>query len=63
MNGVTGLDDRHGFLGVAINNSHPACITQAEPVRGAFLVLSNDPVVVRCEYCERSIDAADFVWA
>ena len=42
---------------------NPGCITRSEPVRGAFLVLSNDPVVVRCEYCERSIDAADFVWA
>ena len=41
---------------------NPACITNEEPVKGAFLVLSNDPVVVRCEYCERSIDAADFLW-
>lgn len=41
---------------------NPACITRIEPVQGAFLVLSNDPVVVRCEYCERSIDAADFLW-
>ena len=41
---------------------NPACITKVEPVKGSFLVLSNDPVVVRCEYCERSIDAADFLW-
>jgi len=41
---------------------NPACITRFEPVKGAFLVLSNDPVVVRCEYCERSIEAADFDW-
>ena len=42
---------------------NPACIIATEPVTGAFLVLSNDPVVVRCEYCERSIEAADFDWA
>jgi len=41
---------------------NPGCITRAEKVKGSFLVLSNDPVVVRCEYCERSIDAADFHW-
>ena len=41
---------------------NPACITRAERVAGSFLVLSNDPVVVRCEYCERSIGAADFNW-
>ena len=41
---------------------NPGCITRDERVAGSFLVLSNDPVVVRCEYCERSIDASDFIW-
>jgi len=41
---------------------NPGCITRAERTTGSFLVLSNDPVVVRCEYCERSIDASDFIW-
>ena len=45
-----------------IHCPNPGCITKVEPVKGAFLVLSNDPVVVRCEYCERSIEAADFLW-
>ncbi|MHC4954920.1 MAG: aspartate carbamoyltransferase regulatory subunit [Planctomycetota bacterium] len=41
---------------------NPGCITREEPVRGSYLVLSNDPVVVRCDYCERSIEATDFQW-
>jgi len=41
---------------------NPGCITRDERVAGSFLVLSNDPVVVRCEYCERSIDATEFLW-
>ncbi|MEM8884824.1 MAG: aspartate carbamoyltransferase regulatory subunit [Planctomycetota bacterium] len=42
--------------------TNPVCITNTEHVLGGFLVLSNDPVVVRCEYCERSIEAAEFAW-
>lgn len=41
---------------------NPACITRSEKVLGSFLVHSNDPVVVRCEYCDRAIEASDFEW-
>ena len=45
-----------------IRCTNPACITRAENVLGSFFVQSNDPVVARCEYCERAIEAAEFVW-
>jgi aspartate carbamoyltransferase regulatory subunit len=49
------------FTGL-VKCNNPACITRIEPVRGSFLVLADEPVTVRCEYCERSIEAADFDW-
>ena len=32
-----------------------ACITNAENLRGSWLVIGRSPITVRCEYCERSV--------
>jgi len=42
---------------------NPACIVHDEKVPGSFVVERHDPVTVRCEYCERSISADQFVFA
>lgn len=42
---------------------NPACIVHDEKVPGSFVVERTDPVTVRCEYCERSISADQFVFA
>ena len=39
---------------------NPACIVHHERVTGSFTVESDDPVRVRCDYCERSITADQF---
>jgi aspartate carbamoyltransferase regulatory subunit len=39
---------------------NPMCIVHREQVEGAFVVQGNDPVVVCCEYCERSINMDQF---
>ncbi len=39
---------------------NPMCIVQVESIPGSFVVEGNDPVTVRCEYCDRSIDVDEF---
>ena len=46
---------------VGCNN--PGCITVAEGMPGSFVVEHTDPVLVRCEYCDRSMDAGEFEFA
>jgi len=43
-----------------IRCQNPACIVHEERVPGSFHVESSDPVMVRCEYCERSIALDEF---
>jgi aspartate carbamoyltransferase regulatory subunit len=38
----------------------PVCIVHVEKMPGSFLVEGRDPVVVRCEYCERRIPQEQF---
>jgi aspartate carbamoyltransferase regulatory subunit len=37
-----------------------ACITNDESVPGAWILDSRDPLRVRCQYCERAVDADQF---
>ncbi len=36
------------------------CIVQVERIPGSFIVEGDDPVTVRCQYCDRSIDVDQF---
>ena len=46
-----------------IRCTNPACITRAEKMPGAFVVELTDPVLVRCEYCDRMIRGESFEFA
>ncbi|NYB52333.1 MAG: aspartate carbamoyltransferase regulatory subunit [Methanobacteriaceae archaeon] len=40
--------------------SNPNCITNTEePVNTRFTVLDNDPLILRCHYCERIMDQSE----
>lgn len=32
---------------------NPKCITNAEPITTSFLVISKDPITLKCKYCEK----------
>jgi aspartate carbamoyltransferase regulatory subunit len=62
---VVGKHDLHPpavFRGL-LRCPNPACIVHTERVRGAFAVEQRDPLVVRCEYCERSISGDQLEFA
>jgi aspartate carbamoyltransferase regulatory subunit len=40
---------------------NPSCITNSDPVPTRFHVLGDDPVRVRCHYCERTIRREEIV--
>ena len=41
---------------------NPNCITNHEPVKSSFIVVTTDPVRLRCGYCEREVtDVAEHV--
>jgi aspartate carbamoyltransferase regulatory subunit len=42
------------FIGI-VKCPNPKCITNNEPMKTRFEVLSKDPIVLRCLYCEREI--------
>lgn len=42
-----------------IKCSNPNCITNNEKVATKFYVLSNNPLKVRCHYCERNMEKED----
>jgi aspartate carbamoyltransferase regulatory subunit len=46
------LPDR--FTGI-VKCPNPKCITNNEPMKTRFEVLSKDPIVLKCPYCEREI--------
>ena len=39
---------------------NPTCIVQEEKVPGSFVVEHSDPITVRCEYCDHSIEPDQF---
>jgi len=45
-----------------IQCNNPGCITVVEEMPGSFVVEHQDPVTVRCEYCDRTQDAGEFVF-
>lgn len=42
-----------------IKCSNPNCITNNEKIATKFYVLENEPLNVRCNYCERNMDKED----
>ncbi len=41
---------------------NPRCITnQREPVEPEFRVISKDPVIIKCKYCEREMTVEDII--
>lgn len=38
---------------------NPKCITNNEPMKTHFHVIDNDDTVIKCHYCERTIDKDD----
>lgn len=53
------LQPPRSFRGL-IRCVNPMCIVQVERTKGSFVVEGSDPVTVRCEYCDRSIDVDQF---
>ncbi|MCM1452610.1 MAG: aspartate carbamoyltransferase regulatory subunit [Clostridium sp.] len=39
--------------------ANPKCITNNEPMRTVFHVVGNDPVVIRCHYCNHAVKGDD----
>ena len=62
VTGKTKLKPPAAFKGL-IKCPNPGCIVHEERVQGSFVVEQDDPVSVRCEYCERSIGADQFEFA
>jgi len=60
--GKHGLNPPAAFRGL-IRCTNPGCITRAEKMPGSFVVELTDPVVVRCEYCDRMVRAESFEFA
>ena len=60
--GKHGLHPPIAFRGL-LKCTNPMCIVHSERVPGAFVVESREPLAVRCDYCERSIPADQFVFA
>jgi len=42
-----------------VHCTNPLCITNHEKVRTRFKVIQNKPLLIRCEYCERTMDEKD----
>ena len=42
-----------------IKCSNPNCVTNTEEVKTKFYVLSNNPLKVKCHYCERNMNKED----
>ncbi|HEX2021558.1 MAG TPA: aspartate carbamoyltransferase regulatory subunit [Candidatus Thermoplasmatota archaeon] len=41
---------------------NPNCVTNHEPVRSTFVIVTKDPILLRCAYCDREVaDAADHI--
>ena len=53
------LKPPESFKGL-VHCNNPACITETEEMPGSFVVEHADPITVRCEYCDRTMDAGEF---
>ena len=53
---VLSLPDR--FCGI-VKCPNPKCITNNEPMKTRFEVVSKDPIMLKCPYCEREIQQED----
>ncbi len=41
---------------------NPSCVTNAkEPVPPEFMVVSTDPIRIKCKYCEREMDSKEII--
>ncbi len=41
---------------------NPRCITnQKEPVESEFFVISKEPLIIKCKYCEREMNAREII--
>ena len=49
------LDFPKEFVGIA-KCGNPNCITNHEPVKTHFKTISEEPVMVKCKYCEKIFD-------
>ncbi len=42
--------------------ANPSCVTNArEPVSPEFMVVSTDPIRIKCKYCEREMDSKEII--
>ncbi|MBN2518365.1 MAG: aspartate carbamoyltransferase regulatory subunit [Candidatus Altiarchaeota archaeon] len=41
--------------------TNPVCITHEEPVKSKFFVESEEPLTLRCAYCERILNKINFI--
>ncbi len=42
--------------------ANPSCVTNAkEPVSPEFVVVSTDPIRIKCKYCEREMDSKEII--
>lgn len=49
------------FSGI-LKCSNPRCITnQGEPVKTEFVVIAENPIIVRCRYCERDMHENEII--
>jgi len=46
------------FTGI-VKCPNPRCITNNEPMKTRFEVMNNDPIILKCQYCEREIQQED----
>lgn len=53
---VLTLPDR--FIGV-VRCPNPKCITNNEPMKTRFETVGKEPVVLKCQYCEREVQEED----
>ena len=45
-----------------IRCSNPTCISNAdEPIKSTFMIVSEDPLCLRCHYCNRLLDKEDIL--
>ena len=49
----------HSVLTSIVKCNNPKCITNNEPMATKFVVVSRDPVVIRCHYCNHTVSGKD----
>ena len=46
------------FTGI-VKCPNPKCVTNNEPMKTSFEVISSKPIILKCHYCEREIQQED----